>query len=452
MKMNSLDLLQMASRNLWRRKTRTLLTVLGVVIGTSSIIVMLSLGIAMDRSFKEQISQMGSLNIIEVYSNGYYDPGMSSSQGQQMKLDDGAVSKFKQIAGVEAVMGVKYAYLKVIAGKMVGRISVIGIDPAVMEAFDFKIAQGRQLLASDKDALVFGANIPRNFYNPRLRNQYFNPWDGEAPQVDLISNKLLMTTDMSYGERQTNQGNRDPDYKPPKPHNVRGVGILEESNSEKDYNAYMNITVLEKLLEEDNRVNRQDKNNRRTERNQNKYEQINVKVQDVAQVEVVQEQIKGMGFQTYSLTDMLKSMRETSNKMQAILGGIGAVSLFVAAIGITNTMIMSIYERTREIGVMKVLGADLNDIGKLFLLEAAMIGFCGGVFGLILSYSISFLLNKIGIGIFGGGMGGGTGVSVIPPTLAMAAVAFAILVGILSGYSPARRAMKLSAIEAIKTE
>ncbi|AOT73084.1 ABC transporter permease [Geosporobacter ferrireducens] len=450
--MNNLDIFHMAVKNLWRRKTRTFLTVLGVVIGTSSIIVMLSLGIAMDQSFKEQLSQMGSLNIIEVNNYGYYvESGSGGSNGKQVKLDDDAVSKFKKIPGVEAVMAAKSAYLKVASGKMVAGVPVYGIDPSVMEAFDFKVEEGRLLLPTDKDTLVFGKQTTRRFRNPRLRNENFNPWDGNAPQVELISSKLLLTTDMEYGERQDSRVQQDSNYKPPKPHNVKGVGILAESNSEKDYGVYMNITALERLLEEDRRVNPQ-RTSRGEDRDADKYERIDVKVRDIQQVEAIQEKIKTMGFQAYSLTDMLKSMKETSKKLQMLLGGIGAVSLFVAAIGITNTMIMSIYERTREIGVMKVLGANLRDIRKLFLLEAAMIGFFGGVLGMVLSYGISLILNKVGAGFLGRGMGGSNSVSVIPWTLAAAAVVFAMLVGILSGYSPARRAMKLSAIDAIKTE
>ncbi|HBK54546.1 MAG TPA: ABC transporter permease, partial [Syntrophomonas wolfei] len=117
----------------------------------------------------------------------------------------------------------------------------------------------------------------------------------------------------------------------------------------------------------------------------------------------------------------------------------------------TNTMIMSIYERTREIGVMKVLGARLGDIRDLFLLEAAMIGLGGGCVGLLFSYLVSYILNRVTAG-FMGSMGGDVGISVITWELGLAAVVFATMVGIISGYSPARRAMKLSALEAIRTE
>ncbi|MDD3890361.1 MAG: ABC transporter permease [Syntrophomonadaceae bacterium] len=448
--MNSIDLIRMSVGNLFRRKTRTFLTILGVVIGTSSIIIMLSLGVAMDKSFKEDLSRMGSLNIIEVNNYGRYsEPGMDQQNTQTVKLDDDAVSSFEKIPGVEAVMPIKSSYMKIGTGKMVGNVDVIGIKPEIMKSFDFSIEEGRLLSDTDKNAIVFGKQVAFNFYNPRLRNRY-DGQNSEQPPVDLISNKLILTSDMEYGERKRNRSDQDSDYKPPKPHEVKGIGILAESNSEKDYQAYMNVIALEKILEEDRKVIREDRSRRRSDE-EDKYHNVKVKVADIEQVESVQEAIKALGFQTYSLTDMRDSMKKTSRTIQAILGGIGAVSLLVAAIGITNTMIMSIYERTKEIGIIKVLGANIADIKKLFLLEAALIGFGGGVIGLILSYTVSFALNKIAAG-FMGEMGTSTQISVISIGLALSAVAFATIVGIISGYSPARRAMKLSALEAIRNE
>ena len=140
-----------------------------------------------------------------------------------------------------------------------------------------------------------------------------------------------------------------------------------------------------------------------------------------------------------------------SNTLQLILGGIGAVSLLVSAIGIANTMIMSIYERTKEIGVMKVLGCIVTDIRKLFLFEAGIIGFLGGCLGLALSFAISFVLNKyapeIGEQL---GISSGSDISVIPLWLALAALAFSIVIGMVSGLYPAVKATKIKAIEAMR--
>ena len=136
--------------------------------------------------------------------------------------------------------------------------------------------------------------------------------------------------------------------------------------------------------------------------------------------------------------------------VQAVLGGIGAVSLFVAAIGIANTMMMSIYERTKEIGVMKVLGCDMGNIRDMFLLESGFIGFMGGIVGLLLSVLISEAVNHFVGGEALTGIAGD--LSRIPLWLNLAALGFAVFVGMAAGFIPATRAMKLSPLAAIRNE
>ena len=154
----------------------------------------------------------------------------------------------------------------------------------------------------------------------------------------------------------------------------------------------------------------------------------------------------------YSSMQWLEQAQQQTDMIQAVLGGIGAVSLFVAAIGIANTMMMSIYERTKEIGVLKVLGCALGDIRTMFLMEAGFIGFMGGVLGLGLSYSVSAAINKF-LGASLSGMTGGSGaISRIPLWLSGSAVVFAVLIGMLAGLFPALRAMKLSPLAAIRNE
>ena len=136
--------------------------------------------------------------------------------------------------------------------------------------------------------------------------------------------------------------------------------------------------------------------------------------------------------------------------VQAVLGGIGAVSLLVAAIGIANTMMMSIYERTKEIGVMKVIGCSLKNIRQMFLLEAAFIGFVGGVIGNILSFLMSFVINFLTGN--GSAVGLDGNISYIPLWLVLVSLAFAVLVGMTAGYFPALRAMRLSPLAAIRNE
>lgn len=166
-------------------------------------------------------------------------------------------------------------------------------------------------------------------------------------------------------------------------------------------------------------------------------------------VEELADTIRSMGYEVSTNIDYINSMKKQFAMVQGVLGGIGAVSLFVAAIGITNTMMMSIYERTKEIGVMKVIGCSLKNIRQMFLLEAAFIGFLGGVVGNLLSFIMSAAVN---LAVSGESMGISGSLSYIPPWLALAALGFAVLVGMAAGYFPALRAMRLSPLAAIRNE
>ena len=462
--MNSLDLMKMGFRNLFRRKARTILTVLGVVIGTAAIVVMLSLGIGMNESFDREMKRMGSLNVIDVNNYRMMESGGGGmvTSVQSSVLDDKTVSKISQLEGVEVVTPLLEAHPKFISGKYVTIVQLIGIDTRAMKAFDFKAAEGRLLQEGESYTVLFGSNSAQNFYNPKARRSFsfgfgMGGMQGQKPLVDVMNDKLSFTFDMSYGEKRPTTGaGNEPNKKPAPLYKAKVAGVLAQSNDEKDYCVYMDINQLKKLLAE-YKKSQSSQERQRDSQNQQGYQRIKVKVADVKDVDKVQQKIKEMGFGTNSLADIRKSMQKQAGIIQTVLGGIGAISLLIAALGITNTMIMSIYERTREIGVMKVLGCMLGDIRRLFLFEAGMIGLIGGMVGIAFSYGASILLNSVGAGFLNSGRMGMAGsepgkISVIPPWLALAAVAFAIFVGLVSGFYPARRAMKLSALEAIKTE
>ena len=209
----------------------------------------------------------------------------------------------------------------------------------------------------------------------------------------------------------------------------------------------MNIDTVKKINEETAKAESNYRNNKK------EYQNAQVYVEDMDSVKLVSQTIKDMGFQTFGLIDMLDELKKTSNMIQAVLGGIGAISMLVAALGISNTMIMSIYERTKEIGIMKVIGANIRDIKYLFLFEAAFIGFVGGMVGLGLSYGLSSILNTVLGASFGASMGlEGSTISIIPWWLSLSTLAFSTIIGVLAGYIPAKRAMRLSALESLRNE
>lgn len=443
--MSNLDLVRMGVKNLWRRKLRTFLTVLGVIIGTSSIVVMLSLGFGLSQAFEDQISQWGSLTTINVYKK-WQDPSMPKNK--IVNLDDAAVTAFKTLPNVEAVSPTLETYGVIKTGKYMTDVPIKGIVPDAMEAFGFEAAEGRLLNDNDELTIVFGGGMARNFYDPKSRI-----W--REPKIDLMKDRFVLTLDQDMGfyrggrtYMSQDEGGKKPNYKEYK---IKVAGVLTEDNWETNYGVYMPLHEVQKLIKEKEKAENQKPQPGRQK--ETGYQRVNVKVNDMKNVQAVQNSIKEMGYEAYSLNDQLETMKKTAGIIQMVLGGIGAISLLVAAIGITNTMVMSIYERTKEIGVMKVIGASLKDIKRLFLFESALIGVLGGAFGVGLSYILSFFVNKFSSS-FGNffGTGGESKISIIPIWLIFAAMIFSALIGIISGYYPARRAMNLSALEAIRTE
>lgn len=435
--MDKIDIFSMAYKNLMRRKARTFLTVLGVLIGTTAIIVMISLGIGQTETTKRMIEQWGSLNQVEV------NAGYISADGEgAVVLNDEAIENFKAMEGVVAVVpqiqlnnGLDTKW-----GKMMGYLQVYGIEPSAMEQLEYKLGGGRFLQEGDRNAIVLGYQVSDNFYDPDAAGDRWGPdyvYDPEAIYQTTLSmlNARLSATATNYETDRT------------KKINIEVVGVLSRENAGASWYAYMPIDTVRQLQKFTARES--EKKNK----NKNMYSSVIVLTDDVEHTKAISQNLKDQGYYAYTIADSLDGIEQQSKVSQAILGGIGAITLLVAAIGIVNTMIMSIYERTREIGIMKVIGATFTDIRLLFLTEAGLIGLFGGLIGLALSFGLSHLINTVGAGFLGGGGDVATeavSLSVIPPWLVVFALVFSIMIGVLAGIYPANRAVKLSPIEAMR--
>lgn len=429
------DLLRTAFLNLWRRKLRAFLTVLGMVIGTSSIVVMVSLGVGMRQSMIDSYASMGSLTNITVNNYRYVESsdGQSSTY-KEVKLDKKAVDEIRKIPGVEGAMPQITAWGMAMSGKYATDVSIMGIDMEQAELFGIKLAEGEypgSKLAGGKVQMVVPSSFYNNFYDPNA-----NRW---SPAIDKDGNpkitsrsRLKLTFD--YSNVYTNQPG-DPGQQKGKIYTLVPTGMLEESGNDFSWYCIMDIKVLEKLAKENpNYISLNKKN----------YNQVIVKCKDIDDVLTVKAKIEEMGFGASCIQEWLQQSEEQLKQTQYLLGAIGGVSLLVAAIGIMNTMMMSIYERTKEIGIIKVLGCRMSNIAGLFLTEAAYIGFFGGALGLGLSYGLSLVLNNF---LESSGFK-----SIIPLYLAVGALAFSVVVALISGLYPAMRAMKLSPLAAIRNE
>ncbi|MDL2258063.1 ABC transporter permease [Eubacteriales bacterium OttesenSCG-928-K08] len=434
------DMLSIAAMNLRRRKLRTFLTVLGMAIGTASIVVMVSLGIGMQEVTKEIFEGYGSLTLINVYNYSYQDPSQTSnsmvwSSGSEVTLDAKKVDEFKRIPGVQAVMPLVqvYGYLK--SGQYVSGIQIMGVDAASAEQFGFVLDQGRlpNTSTGSNYELTLGNYVLYNFYNPKTYRQAV---DNEGnPRVSLDKSRFQLTFDHrniyeyeDYGGESTPKG---------KMYKVNVVGALSQEGGMNAYYTLMDINAL-------NRLYRENKDNMYGLET-GKYQEVWVKCESTDDVVAVQEKINSMGYAAYSVQEGLQTQQEMQRQTQMLLGAIGGVALLVAAIGIMNTMMMSIYERTKEIGIIKVLGCRMGNIAGLFLTESAFIGLIGGAVGLGVSYALSYVLNTQIMETAGIR-------SIIPLYLSLGAVVFSMGVALISGMYPAFRAMRLSALTAIRAE
>ncbi|HPU22070.1 MAG TPA: ABC transporter permease [Thermoclostridium caenicola] len=456
--MRFIDTLTLSVRNLWRRKLRTTLTIIGVMIGTCAIVVMISLGLAMNKNFMEQLSQMGNIMQIQVYN---WNAGGMTPDGKKIEpLNDAKIAEFSRMEGVEGATPIMEINLKMVVGKYVGWGYILGIDPDVFEMLDIPISVGRGLTSKDTDHMVVGQYIRYNLYNPRSSR-----WDPAPEDLDLMEEKVTLSWDMNYGEKP--YPGMPKTTKKVKPVAVEVVGMVAESGGQYDYSIIMPLETVKKYKKEQDKFNQQQesgggitfavsRNGSRSSGENQGYNQAIVKVKDIDSVKKVMDQIKNMGYEVYSPIQILEQMQQQSAGLRQILGGIGITAFIIAAIGIANTMYMSIYERTREIGIIKVIGARLRDIRRIFLMEAGWIGIFGGVFGIGLSLLASMALNKFKINLGGQIMwmpeAEGMMSSYIPPWLMLAGAGFSFLASLLAGLLPARRAMKLSVMKALRQE
>jgi len=443
--MSSIDLALMGIKNLLRRKARTILTVLGVVIGTASIVVMVSIGLGMDIEFQKQLEEFGSLTMVNVSANYYGDTGQrNSSDDNKVLLDDEAIAKIEALDNVEYAVGFKRFDTKLYSGKYESYTSIKAVDFDKLSKMGIELSSGVMPTKEGKNEVLVGFYVNTSFYNPKSRDPWMNP-----PVLDVYTDKIEMIPNSNYYET-----------KRPRGYTLKPTGVTTETDWAYASDVFMDYDTFVKLKKEFEIKNKQPNDGKNPNVSKpskkvkdNKYDELKVNVAEIDEVKVVQDAIVKMGFQAFSMTEALEQNKKTSGMIQAVLGGIGGVSLFVAAIGITNTMVMSIYERTKEIGVMKVIGAQIRDIKRLFLFEAAMIGLIGGIMGIGLSYGTSQLINKVIANMSTGAEYGGlTLSSYIPIWLALSGMGFSTLVGLVAGYYPAVRATKLSALEAIRTE
>jgi putative ABC transport system permease protein len=446
--MKFFDLVSLVFYNMSRRKGRVALTAIGVIIGTAAVVVLVSLAVGLQQNATNQLWGINDLSSIAVYP-GYTTVNGSSAAAPATKMGGGggsgtdngmkyltptAIESIKAIPNVKNVIIEDYLQsgMDFIFGRLHGSGSVIGVDVDDLQKMDLSVSGGSTQL--DKGTVIIGSWVEKNFYDPQAR-----PGDPAIDPPDLLGQQIKLVLYKYTDDGQTIQ----------KTVSVRVVGILSETRGMEDSSIFMRLDDVTAFNEwsRGTRINR----------NKEGYAMLLVKAVDVKSVLDIAQSINDLGYQANTAQSTVQSINSFFLILQVIFGGVGAIALLVAAIGIANTMAMAILERTKEIGIMKAIGAKNKDILSIFLGEAAGIGLVGGVGGVVIGWVVSKLLNVIALSYFSSQASAASGLSLTmvtstPVWLMIFALFFSILVGLISGLVPAIQAASLVPVNALKYE
>lgn len=445
------DYIEQSFTNLRKMKLRTFLTTFGVVIGIGALVSMIAFGQGMQSNITKEFKELGLLNYISVYSGGEGD--MNRRQGPRRRnfrkqpkdladLDEKMLEKIRQIKGVEWVFPEirfpamirfndkeKFTYaqalpaaacqselIKLTVGKAFDSndANALIISESMLESMDFNEPQN----AIGQQIEVATLTLDSNSFNPALIQSVIS---GENMPFATESHVFTI-----FGvSEQTDFG---------------GPGLLRSD-------VFIPIGAAEKMKKlsatsiEDFFASEEKEKN---------YSTARVRVSSVEYVEDVKQRIEQLGLRTFAFADMLEGMKKVFILMDIFLFAIGMIAITVACLGIINTMVMSIMERYREIGIMKAIGAGDGDVKKIIFFETATIGFLGGVFGLALGWLVSMIINIVVNQILVQ-----RGVPYVdcfsfPWWLCLGAVVFSILISLSAGIYPAIRAVKVDPVIALR--
>lgn len=397
------DYVMTALRDIRNRKKRSWLTMLGIIIGVAAVVSLISLGQGLEDAFNKQFEQLGANVIMITPGSGFASTGMSASSLGRSDLDlikkvrgvNSAAEMISKLSKVEFEGELKHTFISGIP---------LGTDVLDnMKAFD--IVQGRDLKKTDSSGIVVGYNI--------ANGKYF--------KKKVVVGNIIKVNDKKFKVVGTLE-------KVGNPQDDANVIMLIDSASELfDTKDYMTIMADSKEGFDVSDVAENIKKAMRKDRNQK------------------------VGEEDFSIqtTEQLKeSVGTILNLIQSVLIGIAAISLLVGGIGIMNTMYTSVLERTRDIGVMKAIGAKNSNIMTIFLLESGIIGMSGGAIGCIIGFAMSKsveLLSSSQLGV-------DYLKASITIELTLGALAFSFFVGMISGAMPAFRAARLKPTEALRYE
>ena len=454
------DAVVLALRNLRQSKLRTFLTVLGVSIGIASLAGMVSLGVGLQDQFVGGFTRSGMFDAINVMP-GFDVRGLPGGRGggrgarrssaqpadvPPRALDEAALADLAKLEHVKDVYPIVRVPVEVKFGDVTEYTTATGVPISSRGIGAFQtLAHGeffRDETSADCMLSVSFANRlvenPAQLLGTTLSLGYATSHptaDGRAPGEAAPTTLAQVMTQV-----------KRVDYP------CRVIGIVQRETGPMALGA-SNVAPVMLPMRKAREMNAGVVNAQRSllrNRVDSMFQAVTVKVTEAQRTQDVQDQIKKMGFSAFSLNDALSQAKRAFLILDILLGLVGSIALAVASLGIMNTMVMSILERTREIGIMKAIGGSDADVRRIFLIEASVIGFMGGIAGVLLGWVVGRLIN------FGANQyivsQGGTAANLfsLPVWLIASAIGFSIVVSLAAGLFPARRAARLDPIQALR--
>ncbi len=414
--MNILAAVLVALRGLQANKLRSSLTILGVLIGVAAVVSLMSIGQGVQASINQSISSLGT-NLIYVRPGSTVESGVRTAQGSAVTLtmeDAAALADPVSAPAVALVSPQQNTFGQLIAGGQNTAAQVYGVTPEFQDISRMEMADGefiseRDILAKSR-VLVLGSTVATTLF----------PDASPVGQSIRVNNQPFKVVGVLKSKGGTGFGSQDEMVIAP-------------------------ITTVQTRLSRG-----------RTASGASSVQVINVQATSDKDVEAAKEQIATIlrerhrivgddDFTVTSLQDLLQAISQVTLVLTVFLGSIAGISLLVGGIGIMNIMLVSVTERTREIGIRKAVGAKRNDILLQFLVEATTLSLVGGVIGLLFGWGVSRLIGRIP-------MGGQTIPAVVTPEVALLALSVSVVVGLFFGIYPAGRAAQLNPIEALRYE
>ncbi len=418
---------------MWKRKTRTIFTMMGVIIGCLAIFIIISITNGFERYLTYEMESLMYTSVISIYPNWKSETEDNKDSTTKTKLTDKNVEELNKLGYFSEVIPKRYAHTQIKYGKNQTYARILANDKANLIS-ESSLLAGKVPKNRSKE-LLLGYDVAKELLG--------YSWEDKVKD-DSEFQKLIGKRVKLGGEDFGSDDKGNPLKSKQITCNI--VGILSSGNGQKNYEIQGSRKLVEDIIKGAPLVDEEFLKEQLTT-----YEGIDVRVDDKEMLESYEGTLRNMGYQTSSFKEFEKQTRSMLLGVNIILGSLAGISLLVAALGITNTMDMAIYERNREIGVIKVIGGSVRDVIKIFVGEACAISITGGFISIILGVLATLGINSVAKSITENMMGQPIEKISVPSfSLILGILVFCLVIGFIAGILPARKAAKTDVITAIR--